>query len=110
MVNAKESIMARISILYVVSSMLAALALSANGAIAKGGGSHGGGSDAGKTKSNELAIKKTTDKASPVFIQQKAVKGTHYKSVKIQVRKAGGTTVGNAGSNAVGSTTEGRAK
>lgn len=101
--------MTRISILYVVSSMLAALALSANGAIAKDGGNHGGGSDAGKTKFNELAIKKTTDKASPVFFQ-KAVKGTHYKSTKIYVRKAGGTTGANGGSNAVGSTTEGRAK
>ena len=99
--------MARISILYVVSSMLAALALSANGAIAKDGGNHGGGSDAGKTKFNELAIKKTTDKASPIFMQQKAVKGTHYKSTKIYVRKAGGTTGGSGGSNAVGSTTGG---
>jgi hypothetical protein len=68
-VNGREkNTMTRISKIYVVSSMLAALALSANAAIAKGG-SHGGGSSAGsavtgttnsagKAKFNEFTIKK----------------------------------------------------
>jgi type VI protein secretion system component Hcp len=83
MVNAKENVMTRISILYVVSSMLAALALSANGAIAKGGGNHGGGSDAGKTKVNEISIKKTSDKASPGSFRNN---GKHIKNGKLYVR------------------------
>jgi type VI secretion system secreted protein Hcp len=101
--------MTRISKIYVVSSMLAALALSANAAIAKGG-NHGGGSSAGnavtgttntskqtagtgagKAKFNEFTIKKTTDSASPKLFKN-AVKGTHYKQAKIVTRKAGGAT------------------
>jgi hypothetical protein len=104
-VNGRENnTMTRISKIYVVSSMLAALALSANAAIAKGG-SHGGGSSAGnavtrttntstgagKAKFNEFTVKKTTDSASPKLYKN-AVKGTHYKQAKIVTRKAGGPT------------------
>ena len=94
--------MTRISKIYVVSSMLAALALSANAAIAKGG-NHGGGSSAGnavtgttntgKAKFNEFTVKKTTDSASPKLFKN-AVKGTHYKKVTIVSRKAGGPPPG----------------
>jgi hypothetical protein len=107
--------MTRISKLYVVSSMLAALALSANGAVAKGG-NHGGGSSAGNTvatgtpktskqtaksgtgagkaKFNEFTIKKTTDSASPNLFKSTA-KETHYKQGTIVMRKdGGGPTVG----------------
>src|SRR2546422_11006287 len=52
-------------------------------------GSATGGAGAGKVKFNEFTIKKTTDKASPLFFKS-CVSGTHFKEVKLTVRKAGG--------------------
>jgi len=52
-------------------------------------GSATGGAGAGKIKFDEFQIKKTTDKASPIFFRNCAA-GTHYKTVVLSVRKAGG--------------------
>jgi len=52
-------------------------------------GSSTGGAGAGKIKFNEFTIKKTTDKASPLFFKNCCV-GSHYKTVTIEMRKAGG--------------------
>ena len=52
-------------------------------------GSATGGAGAGKIKFNEFTIKRTTDKASPVFFKNCCV-GAHYESVTIAMRKAGG--------------------
>jgi type VI secretion system secreted protein Hcp len=52
-------------------------------------GSATGGAGAGKIKFNEFTIKKTTDKASPLFFKNCCV-GAHYKTVTIEMRKAGG--------------------
>jgi type VI protein secretion system component Hcp len=53
-------------------------------------GSATGGAGAGKVKFNEFTIKTTTDSASPAFFTNGAV-GAHYKTVTIEVRKAGGS-------------------
>src|SRR5437588_3866922 len=47
------------------------------------------GAGAGKIKFNEFTIKKTTDKASPCFFKNCCI-GSHYGSVCIEMRKAGG--------------------
>lgn len=73
----------------VLSSMLVALALSANGAIAK----NGGGAKAGKVKFKEFSITKNSDKGSAIFLQSAG--------------KAGG---GAKSGNKAGSTIERRAK
>ena len=52
-------------------------------------GSATGGAGAGKIKFNEFTIKKTTDKASPTFFKN-CCAGAHYKTVTIEMRKAGG--------------------
>ena len=52
-------------------------------------GSATGGAGAGKIKFNEFTIKKTSDSASPFFFLNAAT-GAHYKTVTIQMRKAGG--------------------
>lgn len=52
-------------------------------------GSATGGAGAGKVKFNEFTIKKTTDKASPVFLKA-STRGTHFPVVVIEMRKAGG--------------------
>ncbi|HWY87016.1 MAG TPA: type VI secretion system tube protein Hcp [Gemmataceae bacterium] len=52
-------------------------------------GSATGGAGAGKIKFNEFTIKKTTDSASPLFFKNCCV-GAHYKSVTVEMRKAGG--------------------
>jgi type VI secretion system secreted protein Hcp len=52
-------------------------------------GSAAGGGGAGKVKFNEFTIKKTTDSASPAFFKN-TVTGAHYKTVKLEMRKAGG--------------------
>lgn len=52
-------------------------------------GSATGGAGAGKIKFNEFTIKKTSDKASPLFFKNCCV-GAHYKTVTIEMRKAGG--------------------
>src|SRR5262245_43993770 len=48
-----------------------------------------GGAGAGKIKFNEFTIKRTTDKASPVFFKNCCL-SAHYESVTIAMRKAGG--------------------
>jgi type VI secretion system secreted protein Hcp len=55
-------------------------------------GSATGGAGAGKIKFNEFTIKKTTDKASPLFFKNCCV-GAHYGTVTIEMRKAGGDPV-----------------
>src|SRR5262245_36667013 len=52
-------------------------------------GSATGGAGAGKIKFNEFTIKKTSDKASPVFFKNCCI-GSHYPNVTIEMRKAGG--------------------
>ena len=52
-------------------------------------GSATGGAGAGKIKFNEFTIKKTTDRASPLFFKNCCV-GAHYKEVVIAMRKSGG--------------------
>ena len=52
-------------------------------------GSGTGGAGAGKIKFNEFTIKKTSDGASPAFFKNCCV-GAHYKTVTIDMRKAGG--------------------
>ena len=52
-------------------------------------GSASSGAGAGKIKFNEFTIKKTTDKASPLFFKNCAA-GAHYKTVVLSLRKAGG--------------------
>src|SRR5262245_490246 len=52
-------------------------------------GSATGGAGAGKIKFNEFTIKKTSDKASPAFFRN-CVAGAHYKTVTLEMRKAGG--------------------
>lgn len=52
-------------------------------------GSATGGAGSGKVKFNEFTVKKMTDKASPV-LQQALATGRHFRTVKIQMRKAGG--------------------
>src|SRR5436853_5410128 len=52
-------------------------------------GSATGGAGAGKIKFNEFQIKKTTDKASPLFFKNCCV-GAHYKTVTVAMRKSGG--------------------
>ena len=52
-------------------------------------GSATGGAGAGKVKFNEFTIKKTTDSASPAFFKNSAT-GTHYNTVTLEMRKAGG--------------------
>ena len=52
-------------------------------------GSATGGAGAGKIKFNEFTIKKTTDKASTTFFKN-CCAGAHYKTVIINMRKAGG--------------------
>jgi type VI secretion system secreted protein Hcp len=53
-------------------------------------GSATGGAGAGKIKFNEFQIKKTSDKASPLFFKNCCV-GAHYKTVTIAMRKSGGS-------------------
>ena len=53
-------------------------------------GSATGGAGAGKIKFNEFTIKRTTDKASPLFFKNCCV-GAHYDTVTIAIRKAGGS-------------------
>jgi type VI protein secretion system component Hcp len=43
---------------------------------------------AGKVTVDPFVIKKTTDKASPLFFKN-CCAGTHYKTVNIEMRKAG---------------------
>src|SRR5216683_6445245 len=57
-------------------------------------GSATGGAGAGKIKFNEFTIKKTADKASPLFFRNCAA-GMHYKTVTLAVRKAGGDPKGD---------------
>ncbi len=52
-------------------------------------GSATGGAGAGKIKFNEFTIKKTSDSASPAFFKN-CCAGSHYKTVYIDMRKAGG--------------------
>jgi type VI secretion system secreted protein Hcp len=52
-------------------------------------GSATGGAGAGKVKFNEFTIKKTVDSASPSFFKNCAT-GSHYKTVTLTMRKAGG--------------------
>ena len=52
-------------------------------------GSATGGAGAGKIKFNEFIIKKTTDAASATFFKN-CCAGAHYKTVIIEMRKAGG--------------------
>jgi type VI secretion system secreted protein Hcp len=52
-------------------------------------GSATGGAGAGKVKFHEFVIKKTIDSASPAFFKN-CVAGVHYKTVTIEMRKAGG--------------------
>ncbi len=52
-------------------------------------GSATGGAGAGKIKFNEFTIKKTTDQASALFFKN-CCAGAHYKTVTIDMRKAGG--------------------
>jgi len=52
-------------------------------------GSATGGAGAGKVKFNEFTIKRTSDKASPTFFKN-CCAGAHYKTVIIEMRKAGG--------------------
>ena len=52
-------------------------------------GSATGGAGAGKIKFNEFTIKKTTDRASATFFKN-CCAGAHYKTVIINMRKAGG--------------------
>jgi type VI protein secretion system component Hcp len=52
-------------------------------------GSATGGAGAGKIKFGEFVIKHTADATSPVLFQN-LVAGKHYKTVTIEVRKAGG--------------------
>jgi type VI secretion system secreted protein Hcp len=54
-----------------------------------GSGALGAGS--GKIKFNEFVIKKTTDQASPCFFNNCCI-GSHYATVTIAMRKAGGST------------------
>ena len=54
-------------------------------------GSATGGAGAGKVKFNEFTIKRTIDSASPIFFKNCA-SGAHYKTVVLQVRKAGSTS------------------
>jgi len=57
-------------------------------------GSATAGAGAGKIKFNEFTIKRTTDKASPLFFRNCCV-GAHYESVTIAMRKgAGGAASG----------------
>jgi type VI secretion system secreted protein Hcp len=60
-------------------------------------GSATGGAGAGKIKFNEFTIKKTSDASSPTFFKN-CVAGSHYKTVTITMRKAGGdpSTAGKA--------------
>ncbi len=48
------------------------------------------GQATGKRQHEMIIIKKTTDKASPQFFKN-CVAGAHYKSVTVEMRKAGGT-------------------
>jgi type VI secretion system Hcp family effector len=52
-------------------------------------GSAAGGTGAGKIKFNEFTITKNIDSASPVFFKN-CCAGTHYDTVVIDMRKAGG--------------------
>jgi len=52
-------------------------------------GSATGGAGAGKATFGELTIKKTSDRASPSFFKS-CVTGAHYKTVTLEMRKAGG--------------------
>jgi len=52
-------------------------------------GSATGGAGAGKVKFNEFTIRKTTDRESPTFFKN-CCAGAHYKTVIIEMRKAGG--------------------
>ena len=52
-------------------------------------GSATGGAGAGKIKFNEFQITKKSDSASPSFFLSAAT-GSHYKTVTIEMRKAGG--------------------
>jgi type VI protein secretion system component Hcp len=52
-------------------------------------GSATGGAGAGKIKFNEFTIKTKMDQASPAFFRN-CVAGAHYKSVTLEMRKAGG--------------------
>jgi type VI secretion system secreted protein Hcp len=52
-------------------------------------GSATGGAGAGKAELHEFVIKKMTDSASPAFFKN-CVAGAHYKTVTIEMRKAGG--------------------
>lgn len=49
----------------------------------------GGGGGAGKANFGDISVTRTSDAASPVFFKN-CVAGVHYKSVKIEVRSAGG--------------------
>jgi type VI secretion system Hcp family effector len=53
-------------------------------------GSASKGAGSGKVKFNEFVIKKTTDQASPTFFKNCCI-GSHYATVTIEMRKAGGT-------------------
>jgi type VI secretion system Hcp family effector len=56
-------------------------------------GSATGGAGSGKIKFNEFTIKKTSDTASPFFFKN-CCAGAHYKTVYIDMRKAGGAAEG----------------
>src|SRR5437588_9037878 len=51
-------------------------------------GSATGGAGAGKVKFNEFTIKKTTDKATPLFFRVSAT-GDHFPTATLYIRKAG---------------------
>jgi len=50
----------------------------------------GGGGGAGKATFGDISVTRTSDAASPIFFKNCAA-GVHYKSVKIELRAAGGS-------------------
>ena len=79
--------MTRISKIYVVSSMLAALALSANAAIAKGG-NHGGGSSAGNAVTGSTNTSKQTVKSGAGAGKAKFNEFTIKKNNRLGISKS----------------------
>jgi type VI secretion system secreted protein Hcp len=59
-------------------------------------GSSTGGAGAGKAKFNEIEITKPSDSASPVLFKM-LVTGQHFKTVTINIRKAGGDKTKSGG-------------
>jgi len=53
-------------------------------------GSATSGAGSGKAKFGEFTIKRVTDSASPAFFRPAVSSGRHFKTVKIEMRKAGG--------------------